>query len=344
MIKQDTRKLPRIAAEAIRMKVVNAVANEGMSQNEAARIFAVTQTSVSLWMKAYRAGGEKALRTKPLGRPKGKRLTDAQAAGIRKSVIGKCPDHLRLPGFLWTRDLVALMIEKRHGISLSRWTVGRYMTSWGLSAQKPARRALERNPAQVRYWLQAKYPAIREQVRAEGAGIWWGDETGLRSDHQTGTTWGEKGKTPVVKKSGKRFGCNMISAITNQGDLRFMVFEKRFTALIFIEFLERLVKSAAGQKVYLIVDRHSVHKVKAVGTWLEKNAQKLSLFLLPPYSPELNPDELLNQDLKNNARRKQRASTRDQMTLAMRSFMRSRQKTPAKAKRYFLAKQAAYAA
>lgn len=295
-------------------------------------------------MKAYRSGGEKALRTKPLGRPKGTRLTDAQAAGIRKSVIGKCPDHLRLPGFLWTRDLVTLMIEKRHGISLSRWTVGRYMASWGLSAQKPARRALERNPAQARYWLQTKFPAIREQARAEGAGIWWGDETGLRSDHQTGTTWGEKGKTPVVKKTGKRFGCNMISAITNQGGLRFMVFEKRFTTAVFLEFLERLVKSAAGQKVYLIVDRHSVHKSKAVNTWLEKNTRKLSLFFLPPYSPELNPDELLNQDLKNNARRKQRASTRDQMTSAIRAFMRSRQKTPAKVKRCFLAKQVAYAA
>ena len=165
--------------------------------------------------------------------------------------------------------------------------------------------AIERNPAQVRYWLQAKYPAIKAQAKTEGACIWWGDESGLRSDHQTGTTWGEKGKTPVVKKSGKRFGCNMLSAITNQGDLRFMVFEKRFTAPIFLDFLERLVKSAPGRKVFLIVDRHSVHRSKAVAVWLEKNAGKLSLFLLPPYSPELNPDELLNQDLKNNARRRQ---------------------------------------
>jgi hypothetical protein len=158
----------------------------------------------------------------------GKRLTDAQAAGIRKTIIGKCPDHLRLPGFLWTRDLVALMLEKRHGISLSRWTVGR-CKYWGLSVQKPARLTIECNPAQVRYWLRTKYPALKEQARTEGAGIWCGDETGLRSDHQTGTTLGKKDKTPVVKKSGKRFGCNMISAITNQGDLRFMVFEKRFT-------------------------------------------------------------------------------------------------------------------
>jgi transposase len=344
MTKQGTRKLSRLAAEAIRKQVVRAVVGQGMSQKDAAKVFGVTPESVCLWMKAYRNGGEKALSNKPLGRPKGQKLTEVQAAGIRKSVIGRCPDQLRLPGFLWTRELVGTMIENRHGIALSRWTVGRYMKSWGLTVQKPMRRAMERNPAQVRYWLQTKYPAIREQAKAQGASIWWGDEAGLRSDHQTGTTWGEKGKTPVVKKTGKRFGCNMISAITNQGDLRFMVFEKRFTSPVFLDFLERLVKSESGRKVYLIVDRHSVHKSKAVTQWVAKNSDKIALFHLPPYSPELNPDELLNQDLKNNARRRQRASTRSEMTKAVRSFMRSRQRTPAIVKRYFKPQAVAYAA
>jgi transposase len=344
MTKQDTRKLSRSAAEAIRKQVVRAVIGQGMSQKGAAQIFGVTPESVCLWMKAYRTGGEKALCNKPLGRPKGQKLTEAQAAGIRKSIVGRCPDQLRLPGFLWTRDLVGAMIDRRHGITLSRWTVGRYLKSWGLTVQKPMRRAMERNPAQVRYWLQTKYPAIKEQAKAEGASIWWGDETGLRSDHQTGTTWGERGKTPVVKKTGRRFGCNMLSAITNQGDLRFMVFEKRFTSPVFLDFLERLVKSESGRKVYLIVDRHSVHKSKAVSKWVAENADKLSLFLLPPYSPELNPDELLNQDLKNNARRRQRARAGSEMVKAVRSFLRSRQRTPAIIKRYFTPKPVAYAA
>jgi transposase len=344
MTKQDTRKLSRSAAEAIRKQVVRAVLDQGIRQKEAARIFGVTPESVCLWIKKFRVGGEKALCNKALGRPKGQKLTSAQAAGIRKSVVGRCPDQLRLPGFLWTRELVGAMIERRLGIPLSRWTVGRYMKSWGLTVQKPMRRALERNPAQVRYWLQTKYPAIREQAKTEGASIWWGDETGLRSDHQTGTTWGEKGKTPVVRKTGKRFGCTMLSAITNQGDLRFMVFEKRFTSAVFLDFLERMVKSASGRKIYLIVDRHSVHKSAAVSRWVEKNPDKLALFLLPPYSPELNPDELLNQDLKNNARRRQRLTTRPEMAKAVRSFMHSRQRTPAIVKRYFTPQAVAYAA
>ena len=342
MTKQNTRKLSRSAVEAIRKQVVRTVTDGGMSQKEAAWLFGVTPESVCTWMRAYRNGGEKALHNKPLGRPKGQKLTGVQAAGIRKSIIGRCPDQLRLPGFLWTRELVGSMIERRHGIALSRWTVGRYMKAWGLTVQKPIRRAIERNPAKVRYWLQTKYPAIKAQARAEGASIWWGDESGLRSDHQTGTTWGEQGRTPVVKKTGKRFGCNMISAITNQGDLRFMVFEKRFTTSVFLDFLERLVKSESGRKVYLIVDRHSVHRSRAVEAWLAKHGDELALFHLPPYSPELNPDELLNQDLKNNARRRQRASNRSEMTAAVRSFLRSRQRTPWKVKRYFEAENVAY--
>ena len=137
MTKQDTRKLPRVAVEAIRIRVIRAVVNEGVSQKEAARLFGITPTSVCRWMKAYHAKGEKALRNKPLGRPKGQKLTEVQAAGIRKSVIGRHPDQLRLPGFLWTRELVGAMIERRHGITLSRWTVGRYMKAWGLTVQKP---------------------------------------------------------------------------------------------------------------------------------------------------------------------------------------------------------------
>ena len=344
MTNRDTRTLSRSAAEALRFKVVHAVVEGGMLQKEAARVFGVSTVSVCNWLKAYKNGGENALCTKRLGRPSGKRLTSEQAAGIRKSVIGRCPDQLRLPGLLWTRELVGTIILQRFGVALSRWTVGRYMKSWGLTPQKPARRALERNPARVRYWLKTKYPAIRRQAKEEGATVWWGDESGLRSDHQTGTTWGERGNTPVVKRTGKRFGCNMISAITSHGDLRFMVFESRFTVAVFLEFLQRLVKSENGRKVFLIVDRHSVHKAGKVEQWVKENSDKIALFFLPPYSPELNPDELLNQDVKSNAHRRGKAHDKSELLSRTRGFLRSRQRTPEKVKRYFLAKAVAYAA
>lgn len=339
---QDTRKLSRSAQEALRHKVVRAVIVQGMTQREAAKLFEVSENSVSSWVRSYRNGGKSTLKTKRLGRPKGTTLSTEQAASIRKSVVGKCPEQLRLPGMLWTREAVSALVERRFGICLSRWTLGRYMKSWGLSAQKPAKRAMEQNPAQVRYWLQTKYPAICLQAKQEHAQIWWGDETGLRSDHQTGTTWGEIGKTPVVKQSGKRISCNMLSAITNQGKLAFMVFKERFTTLIFINFLERLIKQQS-QKIFLIVDRYSVHTSKAVAEWVKEHEENISLFFLPPYSPELNPDELLNQDLKSNALRSRRPSTSGELLKKTRSFLRSKQRKPKKVARYFEAKLVRYA-
>jgi transposase len=339
---QDTRKLPRSAQEALRKKVVRAVVVHGKTQREAARLFEVSENSVSAWVRAFRQNGPVALKTKRIGRPKGTALAKEQALSIRKSILGRTPDQLRLPGMLWTREAVSELVERRFGIRLSRWTIGRYLHAWGLTAQKPAKRALEQNPAQVRYWLQTKYPAIVRLAKEEGAQIWWGDETGLRSDHQRGTTWGEKGKTPVVRQSGKRISCNMLSAITNQGKLAFMVFGQRLTADVFVRFLERLVRHQV-QKIFLILDRYSVHTSRKVREWVAANAGHIRLFFLPAYSPELNPDEMLNQDMKSNALRTRRPSSQAEMMGKVRGFLRSKQKQPTAVRRYFEAKHVQYA-
>jgi transposase len=340
---RDGRKLTRSAQDAVRRKAVQAVVSGRMTQTETAEVFGVTRTSVCLWVKAYRKGGENALQSRCKGRPCGGKLTSRQAESIRKSVLGKNPGQLRLPGLLWTRDLVSELIERRFGVSLSRWTVGRYLNQWGLTVQKPAKRALEQNPAQVAYWLKHKYPAIQRQAAKEKGKIWWVDETGLRSTHQTGTTWGEKGTTPLVKMSGSRFSCNAITAITNQGNLSFSVFESRFTVEVFQDFLERLVKQQAGQKIFLIVDRHSVHKSARIEQWLSEQAEKIAMFFLPAYSPELNPDELVNQDVKRNLFRKGRARTKPELMGKLRSFLRSKQRLPETVKNYFKGKYVAYA-
>jgi transposase len=308
---QDTRKLPRSAQEALRNKVVMAVVVKRMTQRAAARTFEVSENSVSTWVRTFLNNGAAALKTKRIGRPKGTALTKAQALSIRKSVVGKYPDQLRLPGMLWTREAVSELVERRFGMRLSRWTIGRCLRSWGLTTQKLAKRALEQNSAQVRYWLQTKYPAIVRQAKEENAQIWWGDESGLRSDHQRGTTWGEKGETPVVRQSGKRISSNMISAITNQGKLAFMVFSERLNAEVFIVFLERLVKHQS-HKIFLILDRYSVHTSRKVQNWAMAHKNRIQLFYLPANSPELNPDDLLNQDLKGNALRTRRPSSTEE--------------------------------
>jgi transposase len=339
---KDARSLPSIAKEDIRRKVIKSILS-GTKQVEAAQLFGVTRQAIGKWVKAYREGGYKAIKAKPQGRPRGGSLLPWQSAQIAKAVIDRCPDQLKLPFFLWTREAVSQLIERRFGIRLSVWTVGRYLARWNFTPQKPVRQAFERNPEAVRRWLEEEYPAIRKQAKREKAEIYWGDEMGLRSDHATGRSYGRKGQTPVIPGTGARFGCNMISAITNRGRLNFMVFKERFEGDVFKEFLSRLVKQSEN-KIFIIVDRHPVHRSLKVKNWIGENEKDIRMFFLPSYSPELNPDEMLNQDVKSNAVGRKRARTLSQMMAHVRSFLWGRQRRPPIVKKYFKEKHVQYAA
>jgi transposase len=339
---QDARSLSAQAQEALRRRAVQAVQG-GMTQTEAARLFGVARGTVAKWMKHYRQGGGKALRARPQGRPRGQsRLKNWQAAQIVRTITDRTPDQLKLPFVLWTREAVGGLIEQRFGVCVSLMSVGRWLRRWGMTAQKPVRRAWEQNPQEVRRWLKVEYPQVCRQAKAERAEINWGDEMGLRSDHQAGTTYGRKGQTPVIPGTGQRWRCNMISAITGRGRLRFMVFKRRFTAAVFIEFMRRLGR-AAGRKVYLIVDGHPVHKSQQVREWLGRHEDQIRLILLPAYSPDLNPDEFLNHDVKQNAVGRRRAVNREDLMADVRGYLRSTQKQPAIVRKYFDAPSVQYA-
>lgn len=339
----DARRLSPEAQEALRRRVFAAV-EAGMSQAQAARTFQVSRQSVNSWMKAVRKEGPEALVSGKRGRPKGGTLTKAEQGRISRLVLDRCPDQLKLPFYLWTREAIAELVEKRCGKSLSVWTVGRYLKSWGMTPQKPARRAFERDPEAVQRWLDKEYPALRQRAHREKATICWGDEMGLRSDHQTGTTWGLRGQTPLIPGTGKRFRCNMISAISNRGHLAFMVFSVRFTWRVFLDFLRRLVKQARGKKTFLIIDGHPVHRAVRVKMWVEAHKDSIELFALPSYSPELNPDEVLNQDVKSNALGRRRPEDQQEMVADLRGYLRSRQKKPQIIRNYFQEEHVRYAA
>ena len=258
-------------------------------------------------------------------------------------ITDRHPEQLKLPFALWTREAVQQLIARECGVAVSIWTVGRYLSDWGFTPQKPARRAWERDPRAVSRWLKTDYPAIRAAAKRENAEIYWGDEMGLRSDHAAGRSFAPRGRTPVIPRSGNRFGCNMISAITNRGKLYFSVFRGHFTARVFIDFLKRLVRQV-GRLLYLIVDGHPVHRSAAVRHWLARNPQRIRLFQLPPYSPELNPDEYLNQDVKSNAVGRQRPRDVHDMIDTVRSYLRGTQRQPQLVARYFHAQSVRYAA
>jgi len=339
---QDARSLSIDAQEFLRKRVVRAVL-DGLTQADAARHFALARPTINKWLGLYRRGGWAALSAKKKGRPKGPaRLKGWQAAQVVRSITDRTPDQLKLPFVLWTRQAVATLIAQRFGVRVSLMTVGRWLARWGLTPQKPMRRAWEQNPAQVERWLRVEYPRVRAEAKREKAEIHWGDEMGLRSDHQAGTTYGRKGVTPVVPGTGQRWRCNMISSITGRGVLRFMVFKRRFSGRVFIDFMSRLVREAR-RKIYLIVDGHPAHKASKVKQWLAGREEQIRLILLPAYSPDLNPDEFPNNDVKANAVGRRRASSQDDLMADVRGYLRSTQKRPAIVQSCFHAPSVRYA-
>jgi transposase len=339
---KDARSLPSVAQEDLRYKVVTAVA-KGMTQTKAAEVFNVSRYSVFKWTKAHSNGGKVALRSRMRGRPAVSKLKGYEAASIVRIITDSCPEQVKLPFVLWTREAVQMLIARRCGLQLSIWTVGRYLVRWGFTPQKPARRAYEKDNAEVNKWLKEEYPAIKKRAGKLKAEIHWEDETGMRSDHQAGTTWAPRGQTPVVSCTGKRFRTNMISSITNRGNLAFRIYRCKFTAELFIDFIKRLIKHKR-QKVFVIVDGHPVHKSQAVKDWLSENSTRIEMFRMPGYSPELNPDELLNQDVKTNAVGRQRAKTLDELEGNIEQYLIQRQVFPEIVQKYFQKASVVYAA
>jgi transposase len=342
-MKNDARSLNPAAQSAMRQRAVKAVMG-GMTQTKAAEVFGVTRQAVANWVKAYRAGGTRALEARKRG-PKGEQATlkGWQAAAICNLIRDRHPEQLKLPFVLWTAEAVRQLIRRQCGVRVSDRTVRRYLAKWGFTPQKPARRAYERDEAAAQRWEQETYPAIRNEAKKQKALIYWGDEMGVRSDHQAGRSYAPKGKTPTIPGTGQRFGCNVVSALTNRGHLSFMVFQKGFTAMVFLRFVQRLVKHT-NRKVFLIVDNHPVHRSKTVNAWLEKHEAKIRLFFLPGYSPDLNPDEMVNQDVKTNAVGRKRAHDRKQLMGHVRRYLERRRADPDVVKRYFHEPSVRYAA
>ena len=340
----DGRYLSPAAKEALRLRAVHAVRVERMKQVEVRRTMGVGKTALYEWLCAYDSGGEAAIKAKKVGRKPGHtRLNKRQQNSIRKAVMDKHPDQLKLPFVMWNRAAVQRLIARRYHVTLSLRAVGNYLERWGMTPQKPLKRAYEKCGEQVEQWLKVTYPKIKKQAKRQGATIYWGDQMGLRSDHTAGRSYSPKGKTPVMTTTGKRFSCHMMSAVTNAGNLSFTTFRGRFNAGVLIEYLRRLIRQS-NRKVLLILDGHSVHKSKKVKVWLEKHAKQIEVFLLPGYSPELNPDEYLNQDVKANVFKHERPVDAEHMQKLLIKTMRQRQRKPETVKNYFQHPDVKYAA
>lgn len=259
----------------------------------------------------------------------------------RKS-IDKAPTQLKLPFALWTRDAVHLAVKKQFGVVLPLRTITDYFKRWGFTPQKPVKRAYEQDSKKVQIWLDKTYPAIAAKAKKEKAEIHWGDETGVQNSAFNAKGFAPQGQPPLIRLSAKKCRVNMMSSITNFGKVRFMLYRENMTSAVLIRFMSRLIKDVS-QKVLLVLDNLRVHHSKLVAAWLAEHKKQIEVFFLPPYSPEHNPDEYLNGDLKNHIRSGLPSRTESDLSKKTRSFMKMLQKRPNRVSNYFKHPLIAYA-
>lgn len=340
-MKIDGRSVNRTRLEERRFEAVRRV-QAGEAPTAVARDMGLYTNRIFIWLAAYRSGGWQALRArKAIGRPK--RLEAKQIRWVYNAVTVKNPLQFKFPFALWTRAQIRALIAQRFSVKLSLVSVGRLLAQLGLTCQRPLFRAYQQDRSLVERWLKEEYPKIRAQAKRERAKIYFEDESGVRSDFHSGTTWAPKGETPVVRVTGQRFSLNMMSAVSPRGELRFMVVRGGVGAEVFIGFLKRLVY---GQRrpIFLIVDGHPSHRSKMTKAYVESLQGILRLFFLPPYSPELNPDELVWNDVKNHGVGRTLIHAPADLMRAVVGRLRYLQKTPAMVRSFFQHPETRYAA
>jgi transposase len=344
MEKTDARRLGIEALNERRRRAVK-LRLSGMKLDDVAAQAELSKGTIIAAVKAYRAGGWSAVKVGERGRSTGDgRTLDAeQEAALRRLICDKTPEQLKMGFALWSRGAVAQLIEQQYGIRMPVRSVGHYLKRWGFTPQKPIKKAYEQRPAEVKAWLEDEYPAIAERAKEEGAEIHWGDETGLRSDDVRGRGYAPKGQTPVIRVCSKRENLSLISTVTNQGKVRWMVFDGALNAATLIGFFKRLIKEAQ-RKLFLILDNLKVHHAKVVRQWLAEHTAQIEVFYLPSYSPELNPDECLNADLKQAVTTRAPARAKGQLKKAAISHMHKLAKSPERVRRYFQHDPVRYAA
>lgn len=274
----------------------------------------------------------------------GRLLSDEQEKAVRQIICDKRPEQLKMEFALWNRAAVTQLIERECGIKLSVRGVGNYLKRWGFTPQKPIKKAYEQRPEAVKSWLDNEYPAIEQRAKAEGAEIHWGDETAVVNTDVRGRSYAPAGQTPVTYAvGGTRQKLSMIATVTNQGKARWMIIDEAFNSDKLIEFLEALIKDAE-KKVFLILDNLRVHHSKPVKKWAEEHKEKIELFYLPSYSPELNPEERLNADLKHAIYTKVPVRTKAKLKAATAEHMQALEKSPERVKKFFQDSRVKYAA
>ena len=329
-----------------RRKQVARLHQQGIKIMQIVPMTGLSYPTVRSAIDLFDSGGWSALKPGLRGRAKGdgRVLSQVQEDIIQRLIIDTRPEQLKMDFHLWSRTAVGQLISQEFGIKLQVRSIGKYLTRWGFTPQKPIKRAYEQSPAAVQAWLEGEYPAIEQRARSEGAEIHWGDETALVNTDVRGRSFAPAGKTPVVMAvGGTRHKLSMIATVTNQGKARWMIIEEAFDAEKLIEFLQALIQDA-GKKVFLILDNLRVHHSKLVKAWVAERQGQIELFYLPSYSPQLNPEERLNADLKQEMGKRVPVKTKAKLREAANDHMAMLEQNPERVMSYFQDRRVRYAA
>lgn len=344
MLKTDLRSVADQERNIIRRDAIKMI-KRGDKKKDIAEFYGVHVNTVRDWWKLYKKTGVKSLNYQKRGaKSENKKLINPrQELEIQQMITDTMPDQLKLDFALWTTKAIKELIMREFGICIGRRTIGNYLNNWGFTPQKPKKRAYEQSSKKVQKWLNEEYPLIKKKAKEQKATIHWGDETGVRNTNQHGRSYAPKGKTPIKKHMSKRFSINMISTVTNQGLVQFMIYKENMNADVLIKFLEQLIK-CQDNKVFLILDNLRVHHSKIIKKWEEEHKDQIELFYLPSYSPDRNPDEYLNCDLKYGLSEKPAPKTIEKLKENLENHMNMLQKNSNRVAKYFNHPSIKYAA
>ena len=342
MEKIDLRQLNNDELYAVRKQVVR-LKQQGKKGSEIAEMVGIYENRISQIWGAYQSGGLAGIKPKTCGRKKdtGRRLTPEEEKGIRATIINKRPEQLKMAGFLWTRAKICAYIKQVYHKTIVPQVISRYLKRWGLTCQRPTKRAYGQDIARIEKFKVEEYPLIAARAKVENAEIYWGDETGVNNTENYERGYAEKGKPPVLYTETKRERTNMISAITNKGHVQFMVYDETMNQQLLIDFLGRLV-AESKRKIFMILDNLRVHHGKIVAEWLEKHKDEIEVFFLPPYAPESNPSEYLNHALKLDVHSGHLPRTKKDIKHKIHSFMRKLQHCKERVRAFFRHPNVAY--
>jgi transposase len=343
-LKTNARKLSPDEQYLLRKNIVRML-GKGMKPDEIAEALDVGRSHVYATKKAYGEKGIIGIRPKKRGRKTGeqRKLALEREKEIKNIILDKCPEQLKLFGCMWTRSNIRELVQRKYGIALPLSTLGYYLARWGFSVQRPKKSAYKQDTGKVENWLNVEFPGITQMAKAQGAEIFFGDETGIQNTANYAKGYAPIGQTPTVKVESAKMKINMLSAISNRGKLRFVIYKDSMDSGKLIDFMRRLICDVK-KKVFLILDNLRAHHSKKVRAWLEKHKDRIEVFYLPPYSPEYNPDELVNADLKREVGNRNMPRTEKDLEHNVRSHMKLLQLNPEKVSSFFRAPFTKYAA